>query len=203
MYHNDVPKIRNSFTHQPADTLEAVVRFVLATIQQQFHTVPAILDEWSALGYKAPTMWGMKKDGVKFMKRRKASIAAQLTEATTVEAIDVLLTVPGLNTVKAGFAAQLLGFQVGCLDLHNIRMYGVKPDSFKVTKKHTAKTRLAKIRSYVAMCEGLGGADQMWDRWCHVVADTQGKHFDFYAENVSALHTECIFAQFEQDKERW
>jgi len=194
MYARHVKEIRTQFKLYPADTLEAVVRFVLATIQQRFHTVGDQLDEWKALGTDSPTMWGFKPKGVKFIAKHKRDIAAQLQNATTTEALDVLLTIPGLGIVKAGFVAQLLGHDVGCIDTHNARIYGVKIESYRITSKHTAKTRLAKIASYLALCKGLGGAQHLWDTWCHYVAEEQSEHF-VDAEEVSKAHVEWILDQ--------
>jgi hypothetical protein len=191
MYAQHVTAIRHAFEADSADTLEATVRFALATIQQRFHTVPAILDDWFASGSASPTMWGMKKKGVKFIRKHKVALAAQLLTATTVEAVDILLTVPGLGIVKAGFVAQLLGHDIGCIDTHNARMYGIKIDTFRITNKHTAKTRLAKIKSYQTLCKELGGAQVLWDNWCHFVAIEQGEHF-CDAEDVSAEHVKQI-----------
>ena len=202
MYHDDVKAIHKAFIHQPGDTLECVVRFVLATIQQQFHTVGNILDEWDRLGYQAPTMWGMKKDGVKFIKRNKVRLAAQLQNAHPAEAIDILLTVPGLNTVKAGFAVQLLGMGAGCIDTHNARMYGIDVAAFKITPKHTMKTRNAKIRSYLALCDGLGGSPALWDVWCNFIADKQWKHWEC-AEEVSEMHVNWTVGKLKHETDRW
>jgi hypothetical protein len=202
MYTTDVVKIRRSFENQPGDTLEHVVRFVLATIQQRFHTVPLILDEWDRLGTKAPTMFGSKRRGVRYIAKRKHDIAAQLLSADRVAAIDILLTIPGLGVIKASFVAQMLGFDVGCIDTHNARMYGVKVASFNVNNKHTAKTRLAKIKAYCAMCDGLGGTKHLWDTWCELIADTQSVHFTD-AIDVSEMHSTQVFRYFEQDEDRF
>lgn len=191
MYQTHVSKIRNAFLESPAPTLRAVVKFTLATIQQQFSTVPRILAEWDNEGANAPTLWGIKKKGYKYINEHAEEIAAQLVtqKLSVIDAIDLLLTIPGLGVVKAGLVAQMLGYQVGCIDTHNARIYGVKPDSFRITNKHTAKTRLAKIRSYVVLCEELGGAEHLWDSWCELIAQTQSKHF-VNGDDVSALHVE-------------
>ena len=202
MYKSDIEIIKRCYMHQPGDTLESVVRFVLATIQQQFHTVPNILDQWAEHGLKSPTMWGSKKKGVKYIAKMKHYMAGALTDADAVDAIDTLLQIPGLNTVKAAFVAQLLGFEVGCIDVHNARIHGVNVQSFAVSSKLKAKTRLAKISAYVELCRGLGGSEVLWDQWCHLIADKQHSHFED-ADAVSRLHSLMIAHHVDQNPARW
>lgn len=196
MYAKEITNIELAFEDKPVDTVIRVVEFVLATIQQQFHTVPAILKDWDKNGKESATMWGMKKDGFQHIIDNADRITALLTyessKCDTIGAIDTLLEVPGLNTVKAGFAAQLLGFEVGCIDVQNARLYGIENlDAFKVTPQHTARTRLAKIESYVVLCNKLGGSGKLWDTWCHFIANQYPEHF-IDGEAVSELHSNTI-----------
>jgi len=202
MYQKEMRKIQAGFAAQPGETLEQTVRFVLATIQQQFSTVEDILHTWALQGEMAPTMWGAKRKGVRYIEKHSQELAAKLKGCDTVEAVDTLLTVPGLNTVKASFVAQCLGFGVGCIDTHNARIHGVNVKSYAVTKNLTAKTRLAKIKSYIALCQGLGGSAVLWDSWCELIADKQSAHFDD-AEAVSAYHSHCILKHVKHDPARW
>jgi hypothetical protein len=195
MYSNEMTKISGYFDDDPRSVLLGAVKFTLATIQQAFHTVPAALDEWDDLGSNAPTMWGWKPKGCKFIEKNATSMAALLTtckrEGDVIGAIDLLMMVPGLGTVKASFVAQILGFEVGCIDGHNATMYKINVNSFKCNPKHTAKTKLAKITAYVALCEALGGAEHLWDTWCELIAIKQRKHFNS-AEHVSELHSTLV-----------
>ena len=202
MYKEDIKIIKLCYMHQPGDTLESVVRFVLATIQQHFNTVPNVLDQWAEHGLKSPTMWGMKTKGVKYIAKHKHDIAAALTDTDVVDAIDTLLQIPGLNTVKAAFTAQLLGFEVGCIDSHNARIHGVNVQSFAITGKLKARTRLAKISAYVELCRGLGGSEVLWDQWCHLIADRQHSQCED-AEAVSRLHSLMITHHVDQNPTRW
>jgi hypothetical protein len=197
MYRQDTAAISALFQVEPGATLEKVVRFVLATIQQQFHTVPDILREWESEGFGAPSMWGMKREGVSYIGQHHQRLGAILhyllshgTTGNREEAIDALLEVPGLGVVKAAFAAQLIGFDTACLDTNNAQIYGVNPVSFAVRESNTLKTRRAKIAAYCTMTDKLGGPEQFWDTWCHYVAN---RYQSFRtAEQVSKLHVECI-----------
>lgn len=198
MYSEHVYKIGQHFDMYPAETLENIVKFTLASIQQQFQTVPDILSEWDELGFDAPTMWGMKRDGVQYITEHSKRMSSVLQfyrdrrrEEDTLEAIDLLLEVPGLNTVKAGFVAQILGFHVGCIDTVNAELYDINVASFRIPSGQRAKTRHAKIAAYITLCEKLGGPQALWDTWCHFIA----QKYEIYAgdaEAVSEQHIECI-----------
>lgn len=206
MYTNHVPKIRQAFESDPKLYLVRVVDFVLATIQQRFHTVQSILDDWhdweaelkehvSERDLSPPgTLWGMKRDGFQYVRQEADRLAGLLTYALArndaVDAIDTLLEVPGLGIAKSGFVAQLLGLPVGCLDTHNLRIYDIAPEAFSYVPKR-AKDRLALIESYVNLCASLGGSEALWDRWCHFIAVEQSEHF-YRAEDVSDEHVVCI-----------
>jgi len=171
-----------------------VVDFTLATIQQQFHTVPQILREWRELKLDAPTMFSFKKEGYQHVRHNSARLFTLLRHAINnedpVDAIDTLLEIPGLGTVKAGFVAQLLGFEVGCIDGQNATLYDVDVSEFVIRDGMKASTRLRKIRSYVQLCEELGGSRVLWDNWCELIGQKYSSFDDW--QSVSALHTECI-----------
>lgn len=196
MYLQTVPRIRQVFEDAPTRTLVQVVDFVLATIQQRFHTVQDILDtwhEWEAGGFEKErpgTLWGMKHHGFQYVRHHKERLSALLLHALergdAVDAIDTLLEVPGLGIAKSGFVAQLIGFRVGCLDTHNLEIYEIAPETFATYPKR-ASARLALIESYVTLCEQLGGSEALWDRWCHLIADQQALYFDS-ADDVSDAH---------------
>lgn len=174
--------------------LETIVDFTLATIQQQFFTVPDILREWRLEGTDSPRMWGMKADGYTYIRANSNRLHTLLAyydrTADPVGAIDTLLEIPGLNTVKAGFVAQLLGFEVGCIDSQNQKLYNVDVKDFVITPAHTARTRLRKIESYVRLCDDLGGPVTLWRNWCHFI----GNKYDYFGGDehaVSKLHVDC------------
>ena len=196
MYSQDVQRIRREWRKRGSDVLVSTVDFVLATIQQQFSTVPTILREWEDQGLEAPSLWGNKTAGWLEIRERQHEIHAELMSLTLydkVEAIDTLMTISGLGTVKAAFVAQCLGWDVGCIDTHNARHYDIDVKTFATSHKQTAKTRLAKIGSYVKLCEDLGGAEHLWDSWCYFIADKYPAHFTS-GEAVSQMHVDCILS---------
>jgi hypothetical protein len=180
---------------QDSDDFIDTVDFVLATIQQQFHTVPAILSDWKQNGVEAATMWGMKLNGwsyVRLHKERLWSLVEYDRDAdNTHGVIDTLLEIPGLNVTKAAFIAQLMGMEVGCIDTHNATLYDLNPETWFVRAGCSASLREAKINNYIDMCRQLGGSKKLWAVWCQFVAELYPVHF-LNGRAVSRQHVLCL-----------
>lgn len=191
-----IDRIESHVADNGGPGLVAVVDFALATIQQQFPTVPSILAEWRVNKTDARSMFASKRDGWRYVREHQSRLWALLQhhsrELDTVGAIDTLLEIPGLGTVKAGFVAQMLGFEVGCIDSQNQILYDVNPAPFAIREGMTARTRLRKIEGYVQLCASLGGSLALWTNWCNYIGD---KYSSFDSGwDVSSLHCECIGA---------
>lgn len=158
--------------------LREVILFVSATIQQRFETVPTILADIREHGDRSRYLFGSKRATYRYATDHAEDLFADLRSVRDIEdpedaacaAVGVLLAVPGLGMVKAGFVAQLLGFEVGCLDTHNLQRFGYKPDAFKLASTLSEPTRRRKVRQYVETCRKHGGARRLWNEWCDHVA---------------------------------
>lgn len=200
MYLRDAVRIADAFKDDPLGVFPAVVTFVLATIQQQFQTVPDILEQWDVEGWEAETCWGMKKDGLKWLADAEnwhpvaLKLHACVREGDRVGGLDVLVTIPGINTVKAAFIGQLCGLQTSCLDTQNCQLHGIKNIKFfHIPKGQTAKTRLAKFEAYLTLCDKLGSPVQFWNTWCEIIAAKYAGASVFEsADDVSELHAKLI-----------
>lgn len=194
-YGAEIKRCRDIILNDERDGFIRSIDFVLATIQQQFHTVPNILFNWKTYGTDHPTMWGMKKDGWLYVREHQNRLYTLMQYAVDkrdpVEAIDTLLEIPGLNTVKAAFVAQLHGLDVGCLDTHNAALYDVNPTAWNVTSKLSARLRLAKIESYVEFCRKIGPSYMWWGNWCEFMANKYPNNFED-ADEVSHLHHQAL-----------
>jgi hypothetical protein len=194
-YKRDINRCASNLKLDAGEGLIRCVKFVLATIQQQFHTVPAALSEWDRLGHDAESMWGMKKDGVKHIETHSDRLYGLLSYAIEredpVDAIDTLLEVPGLGVVKAAFVAQLYGLNVGCLDTHNENLYNTTAQSFYVPSNLSARLRLRRIEAYVTFTQGVGTSEHWWTVWCEFMASKYPQHYDD-GEEVSIQHVNCL-----------
>ena len=84
--------------------------------------------------------------------------------------------VPGLELVKAGFALQLAGYDVACLDTRNVRRENRDPRAFRAPYTNR------RLDAYLRETEGK--AASYWDAWCEDVAHARGGN----ADDISALH---------------
>ena len=102
-------------------------------------------------------------------------------------AITALLRVPGLGIVKAAFVAQLMGFNVACLDSRNVKREGRNPRAYETRgTKGGRKFSPAMVERYVA--ETYGRAEEYWNAWCCGVAEAYKRT----PEEISALHLAII-----------
>lgn len=191
----DIEACKDVLELQGSNGLLKAVDFVLATIQQQFHTVPNALEEWEELGVLAPSMWGMKMDGWVYIRNNKDRLYALTQNAVAnndeVDFIDTLLEVPGLGVIKAAFVAQLYGLNVGCLDTHNETLYCADAMTFYVPARLSARLRLERISSYVDFTQRIGGSSDWWGNWCLFMAEKYPQHYAD-AEAVSEQHIQCL-----------
>lgn len=111
------------------------------------------------------------------------------TNEKAEQAIIALLACPGLGIVKAAFVAQLMGFDVACLDARNITRDQRNPRAFRTDGKRPEQLG-AKVRAYVN--ETGGRAEEYWNAWCHDVAAAYGRT----AQEISALHLAIVPANY-------
>ena len=182
----------NEYAQRDAETLKRCALFVLATIQQQLETVPVALTDMVDYGSGSRFAWGHKAKGVTYLNENSAELYRDAIDArdNPVELLGVFLRVPGFALVKAGFLCQIFAGSVGCIDLHNIKLYGI---SRADTRYEPAKpdTLARKRERYVALCDGLGGAVALWSRWCDYVARIRPANWNDGAE-VSKFHVDVI-----------
>lgn len=110
------------------------------------------------------------------------------TKAACEYAIGRLLRVRGLGIVKAAFVAQLMGYDVACLDGRNVAREGRNPRAFETCKALKDKPHLidALVRRYVS--ETFGKSEAYWDAWCYDVASIYGRS----AQEISELHAVIV-----------
>lgn len=171
-----------------------MIRFVLATIQQHLEAVPDIIASFEELGAGSPFAFGSKRRGLTYLHENMEAIYwdAMCALDDDEQLMSVFLRVPGLGLVKAGFACQLFAGRVGCLDVHNIRMYDIPMSVLRYSKKSSVAALEKNIRIYTEMCHRLGGPVTLWGRWCEYKADVSPSvNWPAGAESVSVLHVEA------------
>ena len=94
--------------------------------------------------------------------------------------------------VKAAFVAQMFGFNVACIDSHNLKRLGLSANAVKLGKVKPA-TRCAKIADYVKMTQ-IQGSAFWWNSWCDYVAGNRANKALDNGDIVSRYHVECVDA---------
>ncbi len=177
-----------------------VCLFVLATIQQQLETVPLILETFTESGAESKWAFGSKKRGIRWLadnhKALQEDVSAAISRGSDRDAMEYLLECPGIGLVKAGFILQLCHNRVGCLDVHNIKLYEIPLRAVRYPKLAQWKTRIRYIDRYIALCASLGGSAQLWSAWCDHVARTRPANWDDGAD-VSYFHYAVVSGSYD------
>jgi hypothetical protein len=100
----------------------------------------------------------------------------------------LILSLPGFGMAKAGFATQMLCGDLGCLDVHNLKRFGLYQEQFSM-KGHWVRVE-KRILLYKSICRGLGSG-YLWDSWCEHIAMLYPKVYT-NADHVSKLHLKGI-----------
>ena len=202
MYTRDVQAIMAIC--EAKQSVKPVVVFTLATIQAGLSTCLAQVQDTNKLGAASRFMWGKKGDGFDYVTTHDAFLWGKVNHIkdtlgtdsveACVAAILLFIDIPNLGMVKASFVAQMFGFNVACIDSHNIKRLGIKPSSVQTPPaKMTDASKRKKVTAYVEMCQ-LEGTQYWWDTWCeHVAGNRANKALDT-GDVVSRYHVECVAA---------
>jgi hypothetical protein len=188
----------NQLAQSSPDNLRRACTFVLATIQQQLETVPAIMRDFERNGSKSKYAFGSKSAGLDFLRDNIYALDSAAHQALARKdwqmLLEAFLAVPGLGMVKSGFACQLFAGSVGCIDTHNIKLYGVKLSTLKYGYPKRRETIERKLSDYIGLCHGIGSRD-LWAGWCQYVANLRPDNWAD-GEAVSQLHIDCLSGHY-------
>lgn len=198
MYKRDQKSIQKWATN--GDKLVDVVAMVLCSIRQPWNAIGDQLADVRQNKAASKYLFGFKRNGYLYAVEHKARLYRKVLDCRRgrCEVIDLmreLMKVPGLGLVKAGFVVQLLCGEVGCMDSHNIKRFGLDASFFIIPKRVNVADQLqvidGKIEAYIALCEANGGCQYLWDSWCDVLAAKQPNKFTD-GDHVSRLHVEFL-----------
>jgi hypothetical protein len=194
MYRTDARKMAKHARKSPAG-LTDLITFALLTIQQPLQTIERQFADVRANGAASKYLFGAKREGyayaVEHADMLHADMLAALATDDVVGAIDLIALVPGLGVVKSAFVAQMAGFEIGCLDRHNLARLGLPETAFKLPKTLLPETRRAKIAAYVRFTQAAATSEEWWNSWCAYVAGRRGSPLKTAAA-VSRYHCAAI-----------
>jgi len=127
-------KAIQDYAQESSDNLTDVIIMVVLSIQQPWKNVGSQMADVKLNGRASKFLWGNKGKTYEYVMKRKDFIFNQFLAVVNSNKSDtdkayslmnIFLRIDGLGMVKAGFVCQLSAGLVGCIDLHNIRLYGI------------------------------------------------------------------------------
>lgn len=193
MYKQDQARIER-WCKNPDKFLE-VGTMVLLSIRMQWVGVGNQMADVRKNGAKSKCLWGWKRDGYRYLRDNRKQLYAHVRKYRAGKTylddlIREFLKVPGLGLPKAGFLAQLLVGDAGCLDMHNIERFDLDANVWKVRKLKNLDDMVReiddKIAMYLSLCKLCGGSEKLWDDWCEYLNEKVGTFHN--ADDVSRRH---------------
>ena len=192
-------KAVQDYSRLSSDNLSDVILMVVLSIQQPWYAVGDQLKDVKRWGIGSKFIWGNKIKTYNFLMSRKDFIYSQYLavlnssksdDDKALSLMNVFLQIDGLGLAKAGFVCQLTAGLVGCIDVHNIRMYNIPKKDLAFSKSIKSKTlRDKKISNYISVCHRIG-TENLWDTWCCSLA-TKTKRFED-GFHVSKVHYDFL-----------
>lgn len=195
MFHDHQHMIASSGKKSVERTFYALAFVQLSIRTHLEHVGPLMIDVHACLKkndttFKRLPITQAKRDALRYYWDNRHEIFEIVQGTDNMHALMAyLVSLPGLGIPKAGFVCQLLKGAVGCMDSHNLRLYGLDAKAFR-SDGASASSLKERIATYIALCESIG-TDVLWDRWCQHVADLRPKSWSS-ANDVSRFHADCI-----------
>ena len=187
------------YSRLSSDNLSDVILMVVLSIQQPWYAVGDQLKDVKRWGIGSKFIWGNKIKTYNFLMSRKDFIYSQYLavlnssksdDDKALSLMNVFLQIDGLGLAKAGFVCQLTAGLVGCIDVHNIRMYNIPKKDLAFSKSIKSKAlKDKKISNYISVCHTIG-TENLWDTWCCSLA-TKTKRFED-GFHVSKVHYDFL-----------
>ena len=191
-------KAVQEYSQRNANNMADVVLMVVLSIQQPWLSVGDQLKDVRLERRDSKFLWGNKIKTYDYLMANKSKMFAQVQAVLNSHKtygdkakslMTIFLRVDGLGIPKAGFCCQLIAGMVGCMDVHNIKMYDLDVKSFKLNPNPKTDKAFAsnqqKITSYINLCHDYG-CEQLWDSWCDMLATKSKRWQD--GNHVSEVH---------------
>jgi len=183
MYLEHVPKIAAAM-RADYPTFERGVMFAILSARVQFSRMPDQCKELERRSDKAGCLWSWKYRAYCELRERGLAMHGAMTCFTDpVDALEHITSLYGLGLVKGAFVCQLMGYDVACLDIRNVKREGLDQRGWEYEKNGRWRKHCER---YVAAT--LGRAQELWDAWCTEV----GPDYGMTPEACSQLHLDLI-----------
>ena len=192
-------KAVQDYSRLSSDNLSDVILMVVLSIQQPWYAVGDQLKDVKKLGRDSRFIWGNKIKTFDSLQSKKDFIYSQYLavlnssksdDDKALSLMNVFLQIDGLGLAKAGFVCQLTAGLVGCIDVHNIRMYNIPQKDLAFSKSIKSKAlKDKKISNYISVCHTIG-TESLWDTWCCSLATKTKRYEDGF--HVSKVHYDFL-----------
>ena len=186
------------YAQKSHDNMVDVALMVSLSIQQNWLSVGDQLADVNKCGIESKFLWGNKRKTYEYLQDNSYKLYTDAMAVINSGDLDrdkaralmaVFLRVDGLGIPKAGFMCQLVAGLVGCMDVHNIRMYRLDIKDLSLSKNPKTSKGIdannKKVWAYIDVCHEKG-TETLWDNWCNFLATTSKRWID--GAHVSAVH---------------
>jgi hypothetical protein len=196
VYKQHATKVQ-AYAQQSADNMAWVILLVICSIRMNWLTVGDQLKDIKELKHDSRFLKNRTRaKAYKYISAHKHKMYGQMmavinshkndNDDRAMSLMKVFIRVPGLGLAKAGFVCQLCVGLVGCIDSHNLKLYGLDPRCLDYDKSIKNQALLAeKKRNYIEICHSYG-TEFLWNKWCEHVATGSPHWID--GDHVSAVH---------------
>ena len=199
-------KAVQEYAQRSADNMADVILMVVLSIQQNWSGVGDQLKDVRENKVDSRFLWGNKGKTYKYLATHKHFIYGQMLAIShsnlsdkdkALSLMTIFLKIPGLGLPKAGFTCQLIAGLVGCMDVHNIRMYNLDAKALTLAKDpkgdKAKATNHNKIVNYIDLCTTYG-TENLWNSWCNFLATKSVKWQD--GNHVSEVHYTYLTGEY-------
>ena len=193
------------YAQRSANNLADVVLMVVLSIQQNWLGVGDQINDVRANGLNSKYLWGNKVKTYIYLQAHKHKMYAQMMavinsnkseDDKAYSLMKIFLRVNGLGIPKAGFACQLTAGLVGCMDIHNIRLYNIELKTLSFNNKSKGikgiEANNKKVLSYIKVCHDYG-TENLWNSWCNLLSTKSPKWVD--GNHVSEVHYSYLIGE--------
>lgn len=187
------------FAKESAIHLVLVLLMVLLSIRQRWSLVGEQLQDVISNKTKSKYLFGWKLDAYKYIMKNKdllydsylSIVESDLSDDfKSMKLMQLFMQIKGFNTVKAGFVCQLTAGLVGCIDVHNERLYGINTKDFTIKKGIKSDVlKTSTLIKYISFCKTTG-TETLWDNWCNLLTTKDSKWLNSF--QVSKAHYDYL-----------
>ena len=186
------------YSQRSANNMADTVLMVVLSIQQNWLSVGEQMTDVRTNKLDSKFLWGNKIKTYEYLMSNKHKMFAQVNavlnsgksyDEQAFSLMTIFLRVDGLGLPKAGFCCQLIAGMVGCMDVHNIKLYDIDPKMLKLNPKPKTSKAIeannSRTKTYIDLCHAYG-CDNLWNSWCENLATKSKRWQD--ANHVSEVH---------------